>query len=372
MPAADRYGVFGSKSELAAGRVLRHEHPAPDILAGEVDEDVGGLQHGRLEARVTLALEERDQRVVCGGCRHAPPGFPGVSNDARGATRHFSGETVNASAGRRRPARENGAAEPAFRPAPWDCQWSRRWSGVSLRFLRPLPGMAASSPARLPCRSSFSPDIDEGRMRRAAPATTSATAPVAVWPISLAPDAASAPAPATASRVFLLPASTPATAIRASATSSRAIGEVTSEASMSPALRTSFGTFVPPIFFGIFADLPLDAFFLAMAAPGGFGRTKGKRRPSLAVPWPAMSRTKHPGNIVALCGALVGAAPRIRHAISSPAALARPRPRLSRFQRAPPRAGKRRARRVERLAPWSGRHPARGPLRRIPRAVAAA
>ena len=87
MPAADRDGVFGAKAELAAGRVLRHEHPAPDILAGEVDEDVGGLQHGRLEARVTLALEERDQRVVRGGCGHAPPGWSRACLTTRAARR---------------------------------------------------------------------------------------------------------------------------------------------------------------------------------------------------------------------------------------------------------------------------------------------
>ena len=61
MLPADRDRVLRPQAHFAAVRVLRHEHAPPDVLAGEVDEHVGGLQHRRLDARITFALEERDQ-----------------------------------------------------------------------------------------------------------------------------------------------------------------------------------------------------------------------------------------------------------------------------------------------------------------------
>ena len=70
MLKADGNGVFGPQAKLGAGGVLRHEHPPPDILARKVDEHVRGLQNGRLDAPVSLALEKRDQRNNGIGLRH--------------------------------------------------------------------------------------------------------------------------------------------------------------------------------------------------------------------------------------------------------------------------------------------------------------
>jgi hypothetical protein len=60
MLEADRDGVFGSQAQFGARGILCHEHASTDVLAGQIDENVGRLQHWRLDARVALALEKRD------------------------------------------------------------------------------------------------------------------------------------------------------------------------------------------------------------------------------------------------------------------------------------------------------------------------
>ena len=62
----------GLQAQLRAGRILRHEHAPPDILAREVDEHVRRLQHRRLDPRIALALEQRDQRNNGIRLRHWP------------------------------------------------------------------------------------------------------------------------------------------------------------------------------------------------------------------------------------------------------------------------------------------------------------
>ena len=52
----------GRRQNSDAGRILRHEHAAANILARQVDEYIGRLQHCRLDPRIALALEKRDQR----------------------------------------------------------------------------------------------------------------------------------------------------------------------------------------------------------------------------------------------------------------------------------------------------------------------
>ncbi len=59
---ADGNGVFGPQAQFRAGGVLRHEHAAADVLARQIDEDVRRLQDCRLDPRISLALEKRDQR----------------------------------------------------------------------------------------------------------------------------------------------------------------------------------------------------------------------------------------------------------------------------------------------------------------------
>ena len=54
----------GRRHNSDAGRVLRHEHAPPNVLARKVDEHVGRLEHGRLDPRIALALEQRDQRIM--------------------------------------------------------------------------------------------------------------------------------------------------------------------------------------------------------------------------------------------------------------------------------------------------------------------
>ena len=72
MLEADGDRVFGPEAQLRAGRILRHEHAPPDILAREVDEHVRRLQHRRLDPRIALALEQRDQRNNGIRLRHWP------------------------------------------------------------------------------------------------------------------------------------------------------------------------------------------------------------------------------------------------------------------------------------------------------------
>ena len=59
---ADRDRVFGAQAKFGAGRILRHEHAAANVLARQIDEHIGRLQHCRLDPRIAFALEKRDQR----------------------------------------------------------------------------------------------------------------------------------------------------------------------------------------------------------------------------------------------------------------------------------------------------------------------
>ncbi len=67
---ADRDRVFRAQAEFGAGRILRHEHPPPDVLARQVDEHVRRLEHRRLDALKALLREQRDQGLEGLPCRH--------------------------------------------------------------------------------------------------------------------------------------------------------------------------------------------------------------------------------------------------------------------------------------------------------------
>ena len=66
-----RDGVFRAQTPVAAIGILRHEDAAADILAGEIEEDIGRLQDRRLGMGVALAGEERDHGLDAGAaCGH--------------------------------------------------------------------------------------------------------------------------------------------------------------------------------------------------------------------------------------------------------------------------------------------------------------
>src|SRR6478735_1989237 len=98
MLEADGDRVFGTQAQLRAGRILGHEHAPPDILAREVDEHVRRLQHRRLDPRIALTLEQRDQRNNGIRLRHwlRPILNSGMlSSNARPGWRLFSTGRVN-------------------------------------------------------------------------------------------------------------------------------------------------------------------------------------------------------------------------------------------------------------------------------------
>jgi hypothetical protein len=61
--AADRDREIGPQAKLAAPAVRGEEQAATQLLAGELEKDLGRLQCGRIEAHVPRALVERHQRV---------------------------------------------------------------------------------------------------------------------------------------------------------------------------------------------------------------------------------------------------------------------------------------------------------------------
>jgi hypothetical protein len=77
---ADRDGVFGPQAQLGAGDVLGHEHAPADVLAGQVDEHLGRLQNGRLDATEALARKQPDQGLECLSSGHwrCLPRHPGL------------------------------------------------------------------------------------------------------------------------------------------------------------------------------------------------------------------------------------------------------------------------------------------------------
>lgn len=61
--AADRNRIFRAQAHLASRAVAREEHAAADVLARQVEERLGRLQDGRLDAPVAGAREQRAQRL---------------------------------------------------------------------------------------------------------------------------------------------------------------------------------------------------------------------------------------------------------------------------------------------------------------------
>jgi hypothetical protein len=74
--AAGRNGDVGAETKLAAGRIREDKEATAQFLAGEFEENLGGLQNGRFDARITRALVELHECVgasvlaVLVACRH--------------------------------------------------------------------------------------------------------------------------------------------------------------------------------------------------------------------------------------------------------------------------------------------------------------
>jgi hypothetical protein len=64
MLAAHRDRVLGPQAQLLPCGVLRDEHAPAHVLARELEEHVGALQDRRLDPRVAVALEEREEGVA--------------------------------------------------------------------------------------------------------------------------------------------------------------------------------------------------------------------------------------------------------------------------------------------------------------------
>ncbi len=114
---ADGDGVFGPQAQFPARRILGREQAPADILPRQFDERLRRLKHRRLDARVPLALEERDQRpggltfrhgrrsflvrpVLFGGSRLVRQISSGMlSSNGPAGWRTFSGGRVNGGRG---------------------------------------------------------------------------------------------------------------------------------------------------------------------------------------------------------------------------------------------------------------------------------
>ena len=69
--AADRDGEVRAQAQLAAARVAGDEERAAQLLAGQLEEIVGRLQHGGLDAQVSRALVEVHEPVRAIGSRRS-------------------------------------------------------------------------------------------------------------------------------------------------------------------------------------------------------------------------------------------------------------------------------------------------------------